>query len=180
MTEQEHSRLAIQPWFQDRLESESTAATFLGLSARTLQMWRFQNKGPVYLKLGRAVRYRPGDLIDFFSSSSLGSMISAEVETERVIFTEAEAAEYLNLAPITLRKGRMDGVRQNRCPIPPYVRLGRAIRYLKSDLDAWLNEYRVVPTEKMNLGEVMDEGAEKDSEHKGSGRVPGDCKPQDS
>ncbi len=38
------------------------AASRLGLSASTLNKWRTQGKGPKYVKLGRAVCYRPTDL----------------------------------------------------------------------------------------------------------------------
>lgn len=58
-------------------------------------------------------------------------------------FTELEAAEYLGLHPTTLRKARMEGHRTKRCPAPPFVRLGRAIRYLRVDLDKFLNQHRV-------------------------------------
>lgn len=33
----------------------------------------------------------------------------------------------------------MDGNRENRTPAPPFIRIGRSIRYLKEDLDLWLD-----------------------------------------
>ncbi len=56
--------------------------------------------------------------------------------------TEAEAADYLGVSRSTLRVGRMHGPRQGHMPIPPFVRLGRSIRYLKDDLDRWLEGNR--------------------------------------
>ncbi|HEY0113057.1 MAG TPA: helix-turn-helix domain-containing protein [Allosphingosinicella sp.] len=38
------------------------AASRLGLSASTLNKWRTQGRGPKFVKLGRAVCYRPADL----------------------------------------------------------------------------------------------------------------------
>lgn len=57
--------------------------------------------------------------------------------------TETEAAAYLGLSRSTLRQGRMRGRRRTGVPTPPYVRLGRTVRYLKDDLDAWLERHRV-------------------------------------
>lgn len=59
-------------------------------------------------------------------------------------FNETDAAAYLGLSRSTLRKGRMRGRRLSGVPTPPYVRLGRTVRYLKDDLDAWLEQYRVL------------------------------------
>lgn len=60
--------------------------------------------------------------------------------------TEKEAAEYLGLSRSTLRQGRMRGRRRSGIPTPPYVRLGRTVRYLKDDLDTWLEQHRVGTT----------------------------------
>lgn len=38
------------------------AAAFLGLAISTLNKWRCYGKGPQFIKLGRAVRYRQDDL----------------------------------------------------------------------------------------------------------------------
>ena len=37
----------------------------------------------------------------------------------------------------------MDGARHNRTPGPNYIKIGRAVRYVRDDLDAWLDEHRV-------------------------------------
>ncbi|NVO06473.1 MAG: helix-turn-helix domain-containing protein [Rhodoferax sp.] len=57
-------------------------------------------------------------------------------------FSEAEASIYLGISRSTLRHGRCDGKRANRMPPPPFVRAGRRIIYLRSDLDAWLSNQR--------------------------------------
>lgn len=50
------------------------AAAFLALSPRTLEGWRQDKRGPVYLKQGRAVRYRLEDLIAFQEQSLVDSL----------------------------------------------------------------------------------------------------------
>lgn len=57
--------------------------------------------------------------------------------------TEEEAAFYIGMSRSYLRQDRMHGRRENRTPGPRWVRIGRAIRYLKDDLDSWLEQYRV-------------------------------------
>jgi len=58
-------------------------------------------------------------------------------------FTEQEAAQYLGMSRSFLRQDRMNGFRKNRTPGPNYIKIGRSIRYLKEDLDTWLEHYRV-------------------------------------
>lgn len=62
---------------------------------------------------------------------------------ERATLTEIETAKYLGVSCSTLRQGRMNGNRENRIPSPPFIKLGRSIRYLKEDLDQWLRRYRI-------------------------------------
>jgi transposase len=40
-------------------------ATRLGVSRFTVRSWRLKGVGPRFLKMGRAVRYRPQDLDDY-------------------------------------------------------------------------------------------------------------------
>lgn len=48
---------------QDQLAITPTdAAKRLGVSASTLACWRVSGRGPVYIKLGRRIGYRPVDL----------------------------------------------------------------------------------------------------------------------
>lgn len=48
--------------------NERAAARYLGVSVLTLQSWRAHGEGPVYCKLGRAVRYRVEDLEGYLVS----------------------------------------------------------------------------------------------------------------
>ena len=56
---------------------------------------------------------------------------------------EKDAGIYIGMSVSFLRKSRMEGDRKRRTPGPPYVRVGRTIRYLIRDLDAWLDQHRV-------------------------------------
>ena len=55
--------------------------------------------------------------------------------------TEVEASHYIGMSRSFLRQSRMDGNRENRTPAPPFIKIGRSVRYLKEDLDAWLDEF---------------------------------------
>jgi predicted DNA-binding transcriptional regulator AlpA len=57
--------------------------------------------------------------------------------------TEAEAADYIRMSTIYLKKARLNGCVGNRTPGPAFHRMGRAVRYLRSDLDAWVATHRV-------------------------------------
>jgi predicted site-specific integrase-resolvase len=46
------------------LREKETAKT-LGVAVQTLRNWRHLRKGPPYIKLGRAIRYRDEDLAAF-------------------------------------------------------------------------------------------------------------------
>ena len=55
--------------------------------------------------------------------------------------SELETAEYIGMSRSFLRQSRMEGNRDNRTPAPPFIKIGRAVRYLKDDLDNWLNSF---------------------------------------
>lgn len=53
------------------LLTTAEAATYLSLSARTLEGWRSKGVGPVFVKqAGRAVRYREEDLESWVNESA--------------------------------------------------------------------------------------------------------------
>ena len=56
--------------------------------------------------------------------------------------TELEAARYVRMSQSYLRQSRMDGDRENRTPGPRFLKIGRSVRYLVDDLDAWLEQFR--------------------------------------
>jgi predicted DNA-binding transcriptional regulator AlpA len=57
-------------------------------------------------------------------------------------FTEKAAAQYVGLAAGTLRQARCHGKREGITPVPKHIKIGRAVRYLREDLDAFLDEMR--------------------------------------
>jgi excisionase family DNA binding protein len=52
------------------------------------------------------------------------------------ILLEQETANYLQLKPATLRRWRWAGKEL------PFVKCGGRVRYLRSDLDAWISKNR--------------------------------------
>ena len=56
--------------------------------------------------------------------------------------TEQETSQYIGMSRSFLRQSRMEGNRTNRTPAPPFIKIGRSIRYLKDDLDLWLESFR--------------------------------------
>lgn len=55
---------------------------------------------------------------------------------------EKEAAVYIGMSCSFLRQDRMNGIRENRTPGPRYIRIGRSVRYLREELDTWLETYK--------------------------------------
>ncbi|MBU2877716.1 helix-turn-helix transcriptional regulator [Aliiglaciecola lipolytica] len=55
--------------------------------------------------------------------------------------SEIEASEYISMSRSFLRQARMEGNRDNRTPAPPFIKIGRSVRYLRDDLDAWLEGF---------------------------------------
>lgn len=62
------------------------------------------------------------------------------------LMDEKRAAKYIAMSVAYLRAGRCTGVTGGTTPHPPYLKLGRAIRYQRADLDTWLAARRVTPT----------------------------------
>lgn len=57
-------------------------------------------------------------------------------------YTEKDASLYVELSTSTLRQGRCHGKREGKTPVPKHIKIGRAVRYLKEDLDAFLDSMR--------------------------------------
>jgi len=55
--------------------------------------------------------------------------------------TEIEAAKYIGMSRSFLAQARMEGKRDNRTPAPPFIKIGRSVRYLREDLDKWLEGF---------------------------------------
>ena len=50
------------------LVDERDAARYLGVTRRTTQWWRSVGRGPIFIKIGRLVRYRVSDLNAFIEA----------------------------------------------------------------------------------------------------------------
>jgi predicted DNA-binding transcriptional regulator AlpA len=57
----------------DPLLNQKQAARVLGISPRTLERYRVAGTGPRYVRLGRLIRYRKGDLANWVESCLLSS-----------------------------------------------------------------------------------------------------------
>jgi len=55
--------------------------------------------------------------------------------------TELQAARYIGMSRSFLAQSRMDGNRDNRTPAPPFIKIGRSVRYIREDLDKWLDSF---------------------------------------
>lgn len=56
-------------------------------------------------------------------------------------FKEREASSYTGVSTSYLQQGRYGTLADDAPPPPPHIRIGRAVRYLKEDLDDWLNRF---------------------------------------
>jgi hypothetical protein len=65
------------------------------------------------------------------------------VSNNRKVMAEAEAATYIRMRRSFLRQSRMDGVRTRHTPGLKFLKIGRSVRYLISDLDQWLEQFRL-------------------------------------
>ena len=61
---------------------------------------------------------------------------------DKRVFKEVEAANYICMSRSFLSQDRANGVLANRTPGPKYIKIGRSVRYLKEDLDSWLELHR--------------------------------------
>ncbi len=59
-----------------------------------------------------------------------------------LLLTEREACSYLGVSRSFLAKSRMNGPLRGQTPGPPFIKLGRAVRYSIADLDRWVAEHR--------------------------------------
>ena len=61
------------------------------------------------------------------------------MENGKRVFTSREAAAYLGISYSYLRTIRMTGQIKNRIGPPPHIFIGGALRYVREDLDAWID-----------------------------------------
>lgn len=69
-----------------------------------------------------------------------GTMSTTPEISKTVTMPSQEAARYIGMSEAWMRKGRM----HRSTDAPPYMQIGKSIRYLRADLDRWLESRRVV------------------------------------
>ena len=62
-------------------------------------------------------------------------------DVSKRVLTEAETSQYIGMSRSYLRQARMEGNRASRTPAPPFIKIGRSIRYRQEDVDKWLDEF---------------------------------------
>ena len=77
----------------------------------------------------------------------MDNKVHERITVKKRALTDPEASKYIGMSVSFLRQSRMNGDRHNRTPGPIYIKIGRAVRYLKEDLDTWLDEHRVESNE---------------------------------
>jgi hypothetical protein len=55
----------------DDLLNEVEASDILRISVRTLQSWRCKGIGPRFTRIGRSIRYRRGNLLDWTQANTV-------------------------------------------------------------------------------------------------------------
>jgi predicted DNA-binding transcriptional regulator AlpA len=65
-----------------------------------------------------------------------------EILKTKPAFDEEEAALYTSTSVSYLRKGREGTLPDDSVPTPPFIKIGRSVRYLREDLDAWLARFK--------------------------------------
>ncbi len=79
------------------------------------------------------------ELYDYKNTTQMNSLDNS---TSARALNEIEAAHYICMSRSYLAQSRMDGQRANRTPAPPFIKIGKSVRYLKDDLDRWLDSFQ--------------------------------------
>lgn len=58
------------------------------------------------------------------------------------LFNEKQAAEYTGYKPATFRQSRWTG-QLGGLPAPTSIKIGRAVRYDRAELDAWIERIKL-------------------------------------
>lgn len=72
-----------------------------------------------------------------FASDFMTYLEASKGPSPSELLDSKEAASFLRVTPRTLRNWR------HRGDGPPYIKLGRAVRYTKKDLEDWIKAQRV-------------------------------------
>jgi len=64
---------------------------------------------------------------------------SDEKKSSSLLLTTEDVAYELRISPVTVKMSRCSGVLLGH-PAPPFIKLGRCIRYRRNDLSDWLDQ----------------------------------------
>ena len=67
----------------EKLLTEHDVANITGLSLSSIRHWRLLGRGPKYIKIGAAVRYKPADVELWLSTRPAGGEGIRAVDTDR-------------------------------------------------------------------------------------------------
>ncbi len=99
---------------EDELIEDKGAAEVLGLSNfRTLSNWRSNDTHPdlPYLRIGRSIRYRLGDLLEFRKRHTVGGVTAVQTVNEQVTPSPSTSIQIQTQATSTLAKSPQNVVR---------------------------------------------------------------------
>lgn len=65
-----------------------------------------------------------------------------QTEMTKRALNDREAAAYLGMSVSFLRQDRLNGHREGQTPGPRWIKIGRSVRYLREDLDEWLEQLK--------------------------------------
>lgn len=68
-------------------------------------------------------------------------------EPQAALVTEPQAAKVLGVSPGTLKAARLHRLRSNPLRNLPHVRIGKAVRYRRADIERWIEAHIVRPGE---------------------------------
>lgn len=63
-----------------------------------------------------------------------------DINLIKCCLTEKEAAYYVGMSVAFLRKDRIEGKIGNRAAGPRFLKIGKSVRYLKEELDVWIEK----------------------------------------
>jgi|HubBroStandDraft_2_1064218.scaffolds.fasta_scaffold1545753_1 predicted DNA-binding transcriptional regulator AlpA len=64
------------------LLNDREAASILGCTRWALARWRMEQKGPVYVRVGRLVRYRHAAILDWIEQHTVQTETTPNLETK--------------------------------------------------------------------------------------------------
>lgn len=87
--------------------------------------------------------------------------------------SEREAGQYIGMSRSFLAQSRMDGHRGSRTSAPPFIKIGRSVRYLREDLDLWLDSFNKLEHLEQNHNRLLEPYQESPRDSPLMGGMPG-------